>query len=62
VRLLAELKRRIREGENGGPARRLEEEGGPGSRQGARPVEAGDVGRARAGGPDREKQGRKRNR
>jgi hypothetical protein len=34
----------------GGPARRVEEEeGGPGSRQGARPVEAGGVGRARAG-------------
>jgi hypothetical protein len=52
VSLVAELKRRIREGENGGPAQRVEEEGGPGSRQGARPAESGGVGRARAGGPD----------
>jgi hypothetical protein len=37
-----EPKRRMGEGENGGPARHVEEEeGGPGSRQDARPVEAG---------------------
>jgi hypothetical protein len=47
VRLVASsLKRRMGEGENGGPARRVgEEEGGPGGRQDAWPVEAG--GRAR---------------
>jgi hypothetical protein len=40
----------MREGENGGPAQRVEEEeGGPGSRQGARPAEAGGVERARTG-------------
>jgi hypothetical protein len=60
VRLVAEPKRRIREGENGGPARRVEEEeggGGAGSWQGARPVEAGGVGLARTGGSGRKKTG-----
>jgi hypothetical protein len=61
--LRVEAERRIREGENGGPARRVEEEGGPGSRQGARPAEASGVGRARGGGggPEGEKQVEKKN-
>jgi hypothetical protein len=45
-----ESKRRMGEGENGGPARCVEEEdGGSGSWQDARPVKAGGVGWARAG-------------
>jgi hypothetical protein len=39
------------EGENGGPAQRVEEkDGGAGSRQDARLAEAGGVGQARVGG------------